>query len=461
LKKLFNTPLKILAFIAICVAIAVVLFTGGWGIGIGLLILISALLLYVINYIASKTEYGKTIQIGVTVVYVLTGFCYVMKWQEHTTYIFSKIPKEAVGVVFGIEGYPALPATFLWAKAIRMPNSGVIITSTKEEDMPAWQRYQFSDGSVIGADKINWNPNYQFPCIKSKGVVKAWLFSKVGKSDSLVQKHIVEIVNRIDAGKLKTSYMSSSGVSVVDAKDGAYITLQNAGLAYLPDAVTTLPINTIYLAQNKFTSLPPQLYRIKTLHSVYLSANPIKSLPVDLYKLRGLKSLLVGKTEIRVIKTNLSNLDSLEDFDISSNKLTVFPENIKTIPHLRWLSIQENGLKDLSFIDSKLSGLQTLQIYTNKIKSIPDNIHYLRNLKELLIFDNEIDSIPNSIGSLINLEHLEIWNNPIHYISPEIKKLVKLKEMRLDDNYLSEKDKKQLRKWLPSCEIHFQTRTPL
>ena len=457
MKKIFKNPLKCLAVLAICLGLAIIYFTGGFGLGIGILMMISSILLYLINYFASKTKHFKITQIGVSLVYIFTVSYYVLKWQEHTTFIFSKASKGAVGIVFGIPGYPALPPTFLCTKTLTIPNRGVVITSTKEEDMPTWQRYQYSDGSAVETNDIEWNPNFQFPCIKSKGIVKAWLFSKREQSDSLAQKRIVELVNKIDAGKLKTFY-KSSGVSIVMAKEGIYITLQGAGLAYLPDAVSTLPINTIYLADNKFTTIPPQLYKIKSLHSIYLGVNPIRSLPNDLNKIRGLKSLLIGKTEIREIKIDLSNLDSLEDFDISGNKLSVFPEKIKTIPHLKWLSIEENEFKDLGFVDSKLSGLRTLQVYTNKIKRIPDNIRYLSNLRELLIFDNQIDSIPNSIGSLVNLEKLEIWNNPLRYISPEIKKLTKLKEIRLDDNYLSRNDKKQLKQWLPNCEIHFQTR---
>jgi hypothetical protein len=458
MKRLFNTPLKFLALVAICLGFAIIYFFGQFVLGV--LFMASSLLLYLINYFTFKTKHTKILQIGVFLAYTLAVTYYALKWQEHTTFIFSKASKGAVGIVFGIQGYPALPPTRFFSKTLIMPDSGIIITSTKEEEMPNWQRYQNSDKSPIKMNEVNWDPNFQFPCIKSTGVVKVWLFSKEGQSDSLVQKRIVELVNSIDAGRLKTFYKSSE-VSIVTTGKEKYLNLQGAGLAYLPDAVSTLPINTIYLAENRFTTIPPQLYKIKSLHSIYLSANPLKTFPNNLNKLRSLKTLLIGETEIREIKTDLSNLDSLEDFDIAGNELSVFPENIKTIPHLKWLSIDNNELRDLTFVDGKLSGLQTLQIYTNKIKHISDNIRYLSNLKELLIFDNQIDSIPNSISFLVNLEKLEIWNNPIRYISPEIKKLTKLKEITLDDNYLSKEDQKQLKSWLPNCNIHFQTRSNL
>ncbi|MEJ8757572.1 leucine-rich repeat domain-containing protein [Pontibacter sp. H259] len=106
----------------------------------------------------------------------------------------------------------------------------------------------------------------------------------------------------------------------------------------------------------------------------------------------------------------------------------------------------------------RLEKLEMLDLYTNEIKSISDETKYLKNLKELQIFDNQIDSIPDNIGDLKSLEKLEIWNNPIRYISPNISKLTKLKSIRLDDDYLSEKDKQNLKVWLPNCAIFFQTR---
>ncbi|MGL5945692.1 MAG: hypothetical protein ACRCZV_05955, partial [Sediminibacterium sp.] len=108
--------------------------------------------------------------------------------------------------------------------------------------------------------------------------------------------------------------------------------------------------------------------------------------------------------------------------------------------------------------DSRLNKLEILYLYTNKVNNISKETRHLGNLKELLIFDNKIDSIPDNISDLKNLEKLEVWDNPIKYISPSISKLTKLKAMRLDDDFLTQADKDNLRKWLPNCEIKYQTR---
>jgi len=65
LKRSNITPLKALAVLGICLGLAIIYFTGGFGLGIGILVMISSILLYLINYFASKTKHFKIIEIGV------------------------------------------------------------------------------------------------------------------------------------------------------------------------------------------------------------------------------------------------------------------------------------------------------------------------------------------------------------------------------------------------------------
>src|SRR5690606_33249756 len=191
-----------------------------------------------------------------------------------------------------------------------------------------------------------------------------------------------------------------------------------------------------------------------------LAVNPITEFPCELPRINSLKSVSFAETGITKIPCDLSKMDSLAHFDLSRNDLTTFPEKIKTIPSLKWLSLQNNKLADITFIDERLQKLETLYffLYSNVIKSLTQETKFLGNVRELLIFDNEIDSIPDNIADLKNLEELEIWNNPITYISPKIVMLTGLRSLRLDDDFLTEHDKKNLRKWLPNCTIFFQTR---
>ena len=455
--KISLNAVRIVATGAICLGLAIIYFTGGLGLVLGILVILSAVIPLIISRLSRNSQYSNQIRFGLVILYLFSYAFGILKYQEHTTFIFSRSSKHAVGIIFGIPGALPLPKTHFWTKTIVMPKQGAIITCTKEEEMPRWLRFQLQNGEEIVGTDIDWNSNFEFPCIYNDKKVKAWIFSTPGASDTLLQKQMVELVNQIDQGKAQTLY-SSPGSSIITVKNQSYIHLQSLGLAYLPDAIRNLHVNAVYLAGNKFNTIPSQLYNMQDLNSIVIAGNPIEKLPDNLYKIKKLNYLCVSDTKIRKIETDLSKLDSLENFDISRNHLTKFPNLIKTIPRLKDLSIQENELTNLFFIDHSFRKLQSLHVYTNRIKNIPENIKHLTSLKSLLIFDNKIDSIPERIVYLANLEKLEIWDNPIHYISPEIKKLTKLKELRLDDDFLSREQKAQLIKWLPNCTIHFQTR---
>jgi Leucine rich repeat len=459
-KKLFGSLLKFLGFITIIAGFAAVILTGGYLLLLGVLIIAIGLIVYLIDALIKRQfkSTSKKFQITLSVIYILGFSLYYMNYQEHSSIIFPNNFKSNAGIIFGIKGFPALPKTFLWTKKVELPKNGILITSTREEDMPVWQRYYYTDGSIPKSNAIVWDPNFLYNCISNNNIIKAWLY-RVNNDTSLeVQKVITNLSNQINNGQLITLYKTSNKL-LVSGKDGQYLDLQGEGLSFLPDVVANLNVNKVYLADNHFESIPTQLFQNKSLQEIYLSANPIKEIPANLYKIKRLKSLLVSSTLIRDIKTDLSKLDSLEYLDISSNKLTILPEQIKTIPNLKWLSIEGNNFTNLSFIDARLEKLETLEVYSNKLKSISNNINYLTNLKELLIFDNQLDSIPDNISSLTRLEKLEIWDNPIKYVSPQIRKLIKLKELRIDDNYLTKEDKIHLKQWLPNCVINYQTRT--
>ncbi len=460
MRGLFNSPLKVLAFLTLLLGLAGV-FIWGYFVFVGLYIIGVSVLLYFINYLLTrlikvKSKFRNS-QITLSVLYLLLVFWTYMKWQEHNTIIFPDNFKGQAGIIFGIKGYPPLPNTKFWTKTIIIPGSGIIVTSTKEEEVPNTVRFYYENGKAPDYNAVDWNANFEYPCIVNDTVIKAWLFTFNQKASLQVERKITELANEINNGSAQSAY-TTSNKSVVNDNTGNYLTLFDQNLSFLPDKVANLAVYKVLLTGNNFTEIPKQVLDIKTLTDLAMSGNPISDITPDIYKLNRLKHLSLNSTKITDIKADLSKMDSLEDFDISSNGISTLPEQVKKLPHLKWLSLNGNRFSDLAFIDSRLQNLETLYLYTNKIRKISSEVKHLSNLKELLIFDNQIDSITDNIATLINLEKLEIWNNPIRYISPQIKRLTKLKSMRIDDNLLSEKDKENLKKWLPDCNIKYQTR---
>lgn len=460
MKRIVDSPLKIAGLITTVFGLLLVLsfsyfsFTGFYLVGIGLLI-------YIIDYITikllkEKKKYWIT-QLILTTAYLIIVFVTYMKWQEHNYIIFPKEFKGEAGIIFGIEGYPELPQTKFWKKTIHIPKNGIIITSSKAEDIPNKIQFAFSDNSKVDYRRISWDPNFEINCIICDSKIKSWIFQVEDQESSEVKELMTSICNEIANNKKRSYYKSENSVVWTDNK-GKYLWLQNKGLSSLPYGLEKLNIYKVILSGNNFKEIPKQVFEINSLEELILAVNPISEFPCNLSLLKRLKSVSFAETRIKEINCNLSQLDSLEHLDLARNELTVFPEQIKTIPNLTSLSLNDNQLTNLSFIDGRLTKLKTLYLYSNKIKNISPETRFLGNLKELLIFDNDLDSINDNISNLKSLENLEIWNNPIKYISPKISELTKLKSIRLDDDYLTQTDKENLKKWLPNCQIYYQTR---
>ena len=461
MNRLFGSALKTLGFLTILLAIPTTILFGGWAIVLALYIIGVGLILYLadylINYLVKNRKVFWRVQFSLGTIYLLLCIWTYMEWQEHNKIIFPKGFHGQAGIIFGVDKYPELPETKLWKRTIYIPENGVIITSTKEEDMVNQIKVSFADNSYVDYTDFDWNANFEIDCITSDSQIKSWLFKIGEEENSIVKSTMTELCDKIAGNEALSFYKTENSIIWTDTK-GKYLWLQDKGLNSLPKGLGKLDIYKAILTGNNFTEIPRQILEISSLQDLVFAGNPISEFPCDLQKLKRLKGISFANTKIKEINCDLSQLDSLEDFDMARNNLTEFPEQIKTIPNLTWLSLNDNELKDISFIDNRLGKLEKLYLYSNEIEHFPKEIKYLPHLKELLIFDNQIDSIPDYFSTLTNLEILEIWDNPIKYISPEIKKLQKLRQMRIDDDNLTTQDKENLRSWLPNCTINFQTR---
>jgi hypothetical protein len=460
-KRLISSPLKLIGLLTILLGLALAILTLGYLIVLGLIFIGVGLIVYFVDNLTrrlfKKKETFWTAQYVLTAAYLILAFITYMKWQEYNAIVFPKAFTGQAGIVFGIEGFPALPETKFWKKTINIPENGLIITSTKAEDIPSRVRFSFTGNSKVDYSQIDWDPNFEIDCITSDSKIKSWLFQVSDSQSFSIKSTMTDLCNQIYSNQIRSFYKSQNSVVWAD-DNGKYLWLQDKGLTSLPNGLDKLNIYKAILTGNNLRKIPPQIFEIASLQDLILAVNPISEFPCELQKLKRLKSVSFADTEIKEINCDLSKFDSLEHFDLARNNLTKLPEQIKNIPNLTWLSLNDNQFVDLSFIDNRFDKLETLYLYSNKVYKLSKETWYLGNLKELLIFDNKIDSIPDNISDLRNLEKLEIWNNPIKYISPNISKLTMLKALRLDDDMLSQADKDNLRKWLPSCEINYQTR---
>ncbi|MBK9630989.1 MAG: hypothetical protein IPO62_07960 [Saprospiraceae bacterium] len=144
--------------------------------------------------------------------------------------IFPKDFRGQAGIIFGIEGYPELPKTKFWKKTISIPKDGIIITSTKLEDIPNTIRFAYTDNSKVDYQSINWDPNFEMECIICDSKIKSWLF-QVESESSEVKNLMTSLCNEISS-KQKTSYYKSENSIIWSDKNGKYLWLQDKGLDF-------------------------------------------------------------------------------------------------------------------------------------------------------------------------------------------------------------------------------------
>lgn len=454
------TPLKILGILSVLLGLTVAILTGGYLIILGAYFIGFALLLFLLDWLTKKTKTRKAYWVSQAVLSVaylaFLTFSY-LDWNKYNLIVLPDEFQGDGGIVFGIEGYPELPEMKYWVKTIEMPSNGILITSTKEEELPNKFQFQYQDGSSLDFRDSTWNFSHstEFPCILSSSIVKHYSFKIGNNSSSNFQELLSNLCDSINQGKLVTAYVSKYS-PIVKEVETPYLHLQNEGLSKLPQNINTLQVKEIILTGNNFTEFPAEVLNMPQLEELLIGHNPVSKLPDNLESLKNLKRLSINATQIKEFPSDLSALESLETIGLDHNEFKKVPEPILTIPNLRRLGLNNNKLTDLKFIDERLEGLESIYLYSNELKQIDCEIENLKSLKELLIFGNEIDSIPGCITSLTNLEKLEIWSNPIKYVSPEIQKLTKLKSMRMEKDNLTEEQMEEIRKWLPNTEINFQ-----
>lgn len=454
------SPLKILGILSVILGLTVTILTGGYLIILGAYFIGFALLLFLLDWLTKKTKTSKAYWISQVVLSLsymaFLTFSY-LDWNKHNLIVFPNEFQGDGGIVFGIEGYPELPEMKYWVRTIELPSSGILITSTKEEELPNKFQFQYEDGSHLDFRDSSWNFSHstEFPCILTSSVVKHYSFKIGNKSRSNFQELLSNLCDSVNQGKLVTAYFSENS-PIVKEVETPYLHLQNQGLSKLPQNINTLQVKEIILTGNNFTEFPEEVLNMPQLEELLIDHNPVSKLPDNLESLKNLKRLSINATQIKEFPPDLSALESLETIGLDHNEFKKVPEPILTIPNLKRLGLNNNKLTDLNFIDERLSKLESIYLYSNELKKIDCEVENLVNLKELLIFDNEIDSIPDCIGSLLSLEKLEIWSNPIKYVTPEIQKLTKLKSMRMEKGNLTEGQMEEIRKWLPNTEINFQ-----
>ncbi|WP_128330171.1 leucine-rich repeat domain-containing protein [Apibacter sp. HY039] len=178
------------------------------------------------------------------------------------------------------------------------------------------------------------------------------------------------------------------------------------------------------------------------------------SLPEDITTSPQLEIVSFTDTFLKSLPNSFFFNTSVKEVCLKKNVLTLIPEIPKN-NNLHYLSITSNTINKLPSSIINLQKLLTLNLKNCLFTEFPLEILKLKNIQTLDLSFNPISYIPEKLSELSSLERLYLIRTQIKEF-PESMKNSSLKQVYMSDDYLTEKQKDNIIKNLPSdCIIEW------
>lgn len=140
------------------------------------------------------------------------------------------------------------------------------------------------------------------------------------------------------------------------------LSLRNTGLAAAPAGLASLPLLTwLDLGENKLAAFPdPAL--IPNVDTLYLADNALTELPPAIGQLGKLTYLNLDRNQLTRLPDEIGNLAALKYLRLNGNKLEALPESIGKLKNLKRLYIKGTGLPpaERSKLTALLPGVEVI-----------------------------------------------------------------------------------------------------
>lgn len=213
--------------------------------------------------------------------------------------------------------------------------------------------------------------------------------------------------------------------------------LTKTELQNLPNSFTLNLGNLIHLnlEENKFTSLPPYMKKLKRLQHFNISNNCLKSLPEDIGMLDELRDLNLANNNLTVLPDDICELKKLVHLIIADNNLKTLPDDVGNLQNIEKLDISGNVLEDLPESMGRLNNLVHLSAASNKLSSLPEGFTHFNKLTVLNLSYNSLYDVPYCLFiGLPNISLLDLSHNYIDDFSKAPTCVSKLRILNISHN---------------------------
>ncbi|CAC5404848.1 unnamed protein product [Mytilus coruscus] len=208
--------------------------------------------------------------------------------------------------------------------------------------------------------------------------------------------------------KLRKLFISNNKINVIE----------NGALTGSEDSLLVL-----HLSNNKLTSIPSDVGRLKHLTDLDIHDNPMENMNEDIVRnISGsLLSLSLGNDIMTSWPQCLECLTQLTSMSIFSLNIPKIPDDaFSNYSHLNILEIISTNLSSIPTSIEKLINLENVNFYNNlnlTDESFPPHIfRKLDNLTSISIVNCSLRSLLLIFSEIPSLSFLDIENNPISYV---------------------------------------------
>jgi Leucine-rich repeat (LRR) protein len=214
-------------------------------------------------------------------------------------------------------------------------------------------------------------------------------------------------------------------------------------------------LKRLHLSHNLIAYLPTEIKQLINLDILDIGYNQLTTLPVEIGSLKKLRNLHVLNNQLTFLLAEIGELINLQLLHLSVNQLTTLPAAIGKLVNLKFLELSYNQFKSLPIEITNFMRLEELSLQKNQLTTLPSDIKHLANLKKLDLSQNQISFLPPEIGFLTHLIDLDLGYNQLTSLPSEISNLINLKKLNLRKHLFSQEIQKNIKAWLPNCEINF------